>query len=51
MKWPSQSPDMNPIENLWKILKKRISDRRPKNLCELKLFAKEEWAQIPVRHM
>ena len=49
MKWPSQSPDMNPIENLWKILKKRIRDRRPKNLCELKLFAKEEWAQIPVK--
>ena len=40
---------MNPIENLWKILKKHIRDRRPKNLYELKLFAKEKWAKISVK--
>lgn len=49
MKWPSQSPDMNPIENIWKILKKRIRDRQPKDLCELKRFAIEEWTEIPVK--
>lgn len=49
MKWPSQSPDMNPIENLWKLLKKRIRERRPKDLSELKLFAMEEWANIPIK--
>ena len=41
LEWPSQSPDLNPIENLWAELKKRVRVRRPTNqLCQ------EEWAKI-----
>ena len=28
MNWSAQSPDLNPIENLWRIIKIRISARR-----------------------
>ena len=44
--WPSQSPDLNPIENLWKELKIRVSKRQPRNLKDLETFCTEEWANI-----
>uniref|UniRef100_A0A3Q4I3F8 Tc1-like transposase DDE domain-containing protein n=1 Tax=Neolamprologus brichardi TaxID=32507 RepID=A0A3Q4I3F8_NEOBR len=45
---PSQSPDLNPIENLWQDLKTAVHKRCPSNLTELELFCKEEWARISV---
>ncbi|KAI4887171.1 hypothetical protein NFI96_004172 [Prochilodus magdalenae] len=48
LEWPSQSPDLNPIENLWWDLKKAVTVRKPKNVTELEAFAHEEWAKIPI---
>ena len=45
--WPSQSPDLNPIENLWRVLKTRVAHRQAKNLTELQKICTEEWGKIP----
>jgi transposase len=48
MTWPPQSPDLNPIENLWSHLDSRVRERPtpPKNATELVAFLKEEWELI-----
>ncbi len=46
LEFPSQSPNLNPIEMLWHDLKQSIHARKPSNVAELKQFCKE-WAKIP----
>ncbi|KAK3542759.1 hypothetical protein QTP70_002767 [Hemibagrus guttatus] len=47
LEWPSQSPDLNPIEMLWHDLKKVVHARKPSNVAELQQLYKDEWAKIP----
>ncbi|CAJ0925700.1 unnamed protein product [Ranitomeya imitator] len=47
LEWPSQSPDLNPIENLWRELKVRVAKRKAKNITALEEICMEEWANIP----
>ena len=43
MKWPPQSPDMNPLENVWKIIGEKAQNRNPQNIDDLCGFLTEEW--------
>ncbi|KAG1366112.1 hypothetical protein G6F61_013312 [Rhizopus arrhizus] len=44
--WPSQSPDLNPIEHVWHYLKLKLSayDTRAKGVHELWDRVKKEWS-------
>ena len=48
MDWPSQSPDLNPIENLWKTLGVKVMERNPTNTEDLWVKLQEEWSKISI---
>jgi hypothetical protein len=40
------SPDLNPIENLWSILKRQVDKQNPTNSDKLQALIMQEWAAI-----
>ncbi|CAF4334429.1 unnamed protein product [Rotaria sp. Silwood2] len=45
--WPSLSPDVNPIENLWSLFKIKVANRKPKTIKDLKRAIYKEWNDLP----
>jgi transposase len=49
--WPGNSPDLNPIENLWHIIKKEVEKRDTGSLPKLELAIRKVWRHdISVEH-
>ena len=48
MDWLNMSLDLNPIEHLWGILKRKEEVRKVSNIRQLRDVVMEEWKSIPV---
>ena len=48
MKWPAQSPDLNPIENVWGLLKQRLRKlpKQPTSADQLFDILSSEWDSL-----
>ena len=47
MDWPSQSPDMNPVENVWAILKANVATHNARTARTLAKWIRYEWKRLP----
>jgi hypothetical protein len=46
--WPAQSPDLNPIGNLWAILDLKLQSRKPNTEAELFKQPQRTWQELDV---
>ncbi|MBW0549197.1 hypothetical protein O181_088912 [Austropuccinia psidii MF-1] len=52
LQWPPHSPDMNPIENLWKKIELQVSTfYQPQPMDELQAAITAAWNDIPSQHL
>ena len=48
---PAQSPDLNPIEGIWSIIKQRLRRRIFNSEGEMKEALQEEWDKITIKEI
>ena len=45
LEWPGNSPDLNPIKNLWTYMKDKLAEKQPSNAEALRMAIKEVWSK------
>ena len=46
LKWPANSPDLNPIENLWSIMKNRVEKMEPEKTSDIVKAVNIIWNEV-----
>lgn len=49
--WPSNSPDLQPIENQFSWMKRRVENLAPSTKLELRAAIEQAWAELPLEHV
>ena len=46
--WPSNNPDLNPIENLWSYMKRKLREMDTSTLARLEIAVHHLWENLPL---
>jgi len=50
MTWPAQSPDLNPIENVWAVMKINVARKKCRDLKGLCKAIRGEWKRLKIEY-
>lgn len=48
--WPSQSPDANPIENVWSLMKMKLRGKNISSIQQLTRALKRIWSELSLEY-
>jgi hypothetical protein len=48
--WPGNSPDLNPIENCWNLMKSKLKEYEFSNINQLREKLIQLWIEMPVEY-